>query len=121
MFPPVFQLCVSNDQVKAILGTNPTRLYLFGEADENTEYPFAVWQLINGDPNNTLNCRPSSDNYTVQIDCYAHTAKEARALAKAIRDALEGDAYVTRWNGEFRDSETKDYRYSFDVDFITYR
>ncbi|EIV5802779.1 hypothetical protein L9F69_005435 [Klebsiella pneumoniae] len=41
--------------------------------------------------------------------------------ARALRDAIEGKAYITRWGEQSRDPETMRYRYSFDVDWITTR
>jgi hypothetical protein len=43
------------------------------------------------------------------------------AVARALRDAIEGKAYITRWGEQSRDPETMRYRYSFDVDWITTR
>jgi len=55
------------------------------------------------------------------VDCWAATATAARALAAAARDAIQGEAHIVAWAGESRDPETKNYRYSFDVDFYVTR
>lgn len=121
MFPPVFSLAFASVQVKSLLGSNPLRLYLFGEATQNTPRPYAVWQTVFGLPENFISGRPQEDSWGVQIDVYANSPSEARNVAKALRDAYEGSAYVTRWNGESKEAETNLYRYSFDVEFIVRR
>lgn len=121
MFPPVFQICAASAAVTALIGTNPVRLYPFGEAPQGVVYPYAAWQLVTGTPENYLGDLPDADNFTVQIDVYADTAASARNVAKALRDAIEPVAYVVAWRGESKDAETKRYRYSFDVDWIVRR
>ena len=79
--------------------------------------PYAVWQLVSGSPENFLGNRPDTDLYSVQVDVYASTADAARGVAKALRDALEGLAHITSWNGEGREPETRSYSYGFTVDF----
>lgn len=118
MTPPIFQLCSQAAAVTALLGTGANlRLYSFGEAPEGVTKPYAVWQLVNGEPENYLAGRPDADGFTLQVDVYAASSTSARQVRDAIRDAIELDAYVTRWGGEIRDSATKNYRASFDVDW----
>ena len=121
MFPPVFELCANNAEVKKVLGTKPIRLYLFGLAPANVQRPYAVWQNISGEPENYLQDRPDIDYFDVQINVYGDTAKSVREAVKALCDALEEEAYITRWGTEEKDPDTKLYRYNFDVNFITER
>lgn len=122
MTPPIFQLCSQTAAVTALLGTGANlRLYSFGEAPEGVTKPYAVWQLMNGEPENYLAGRPDADGFTLQVDVYAATSTSARQVRDAIRDAIELDACVTRWGGEGRDPTTKNYRTSFDVDWIVLR
>ncbi|PZW76606.1 uncharacterized protein DUF3168 [Pseudomonas sp. 2848] len=97
------------------------RLYSFGEAPDNVVKPYVVWQLVNGSPENYLAGRPDVDGFTLQVDVYGSTGVSARSVRDAIRDAIELLAYVTRWGGETRDPTTKNYRISFDVDWIVRR
>lgn len=117
MYAPIFAVCSASPDVTALLGTAPVRLHLFGEAPEGVTKPYVVWQTIGGDPENYLEGRPNTDKFELQIDVYGTTASQVRSVAKAIRDAIELTAYVTRWNGESKDVLTKTYRYSFDVDW----
>ncbi|NNA76764.1 DUF3168 domain-containing protein [Pseudomonas lactis] len=121
MFAPINAVCALDPGVIALLGSPPQRLYSFGEAAQDTVKPYAVWQTISGSPDNYLAGRPDIDGFTLQVDVFATCAKDARAVAKALRDAIEPCAYITRWGGESRDPVTKNYRYSFDVDWIVQR
>lgn len=121
MYPPLFQVCAADSTVQSLLGVNPTRLWPFGEADPAPAYPYAVWQIIAGSPENYLGQTPDTDVFGVQIDVYAQTAEDARAVARALRNAIEPNAYVTAYIGEFRDLITRTYRYSFSVDWIVHR
>ncbi|MGX1946180.1 tail completion protein gp17 [Raoultella ornithinolytica] len=121
MIAPIFTVCAASQAVKGLLGTNPVRLYPFGMQDDKIVYPYAVWQNIDGSPENYLNQRPDTDRYSLQIDVYGDTSADVIAVARALRDAIEGKAYITRWGEQSRDPETLRYRYSFDVDWITKR
>lgn len=121
MFAPINAVCAADGGVIALLGPSPQRLYAFGDAPQDCLRPYAVWQTVGGDPENYLAGRPDIDGYTLQIDVYATCAKDVRAVAKAIRDAIELKANITRWGGDSRDPETKDYRYSFDVSWLVPR
>lgn len=121
MFPPIFTVAAADPAVTALLGSNPTRLYPFGQAPQGVVYPYAVWQGFGGSPENYLSGRPDIDGFTLQVDVYADTGTSARAVAEAIRDAIELKAYITRWGGESRDPETGHYRVSFDLDWYVAR
>lgn len=121
MNPPIFELAAESEAVTDLLGSNPLRFYLFGEADQKTPRPYAVWQTVSGSPENLLNETPKGDSWGVQIDAYALTATAARDVGEALRDAFEPAGYVVAWNGEYREPDTKLYRYSFTVEFMTSR
>lgn len=127
MIPPIFQLVVQSAAATSLLGTNPTRFWPFAEAPRDANgvpsggAPYALWQTAYGSPFNSLSCTPSEDQWGVQVDVYATTAESARAVAAAIRDAVEGDAYIVSWNGESKDEPTGLFRIGFTVEFITER
>ena len=129
MTPPAYQIASANAAVTALLGT-PPRLYLAGHAKQNTIRPYATWQIIYGNPDNSLSCVPSEDNYGVKFDSYAGRvggtpsdgASLAREVAAALRDAYEATYnQVVAWNGEFWEQATGLYRVSFTVEFWTER
>lgn len=118
MFPPIYAVVSDDPTCQALLGVPPgTRIYPFGEADEGTPYPYVVWQVIGGSPENYLGNRPDVDNLALQVDVYGATSGAATAVAKAVRNAIERRAQITRWGPQPRDVETKSYRISFDVDW----
>lgn len=121
MIPPMFTTCAASSEVLAVLGSDPVRLFGAGRAPQNVAEPYAVWQVIAGSPENYLGDTPDMDSYTLQVDCYAQTAAEARGVAEALRNAIEPVAYVVAWRGESREPETQLYRYSFDVDWFVAR
>ncbi|MDA8485164.1 DUF3168 domain-containing protein [Pseudomonas resinovorans] len=121
MFPPIFEICKASAAVTALIGANPCRLYPFGEAPQGGQKPYAVWQTTTGLPENYLGQRPDLDSFGLQVDVYADTGFSVRAVAEALRDAIEPVAYITAWRGGGRDPETKNYRFTFDVDWLVQR
>lgn len=126
-YPPIFALADASATVRGFLKApgKKTRFYLFGEADQNTVKPYAVWQTIGGSPENYINQNPDADDWSVQVDVYSNSSSdgpvEARNIAFAIIEAIQEAAYVTSYNGEYREAETRLYRFSFSADFITHR
>lgn len=119
---PIFQITSADAELSLLLDSDGIfRLFMFGMAPQNVERPYAVWQLISGSPQNYISGRPDTEAHTLQIDVYAKTASEARTVLGSLERALEVHCHVRRYNGESRDTETKDYRASMDVDWITYR
>lgn len=121
MYPPVFETLKNNTDVVALLGSNPLRVYVPGEADQDTVRPYLTWQIVSGLPENVLDKVPDIDSHTVQMDAYARTLSEARAVVKAVRNAIEIFAYITGWLGESKEVDTRLYRVSFQVDWFTQR
>lgn len=119
--PPIFRLCADDPEVVALLGESPTRLFMFGMAPQGVQKPYAVWQVVSGSPENYLAGRPDVEQHSLQIDVYADSAAQSRAVLAAIEKAIELNCYVTRYGGESRDPETKNYRSTMDVDWHTYR
>ena len=96
-------------------------MYPFGDAPQLGSRPYAVWQVVGGEPENYLNQTPDIDGITVQVDVYAKLASDAREAATALQAAIEPVAHVVRFNGEWRDPETRSYRVSFTVDWFVKR
>lgn len=120
MYPPLFNSVKDSAAVKAAFGASP-RIYPHGVADQNTPKPYAVFQVITGNPENYLAGLPDMDGFTTQIDVYAASPQAAADGAQALRDALEPVAYVVSWRGQFKDPGTSLFRYSFDVEWLTSR
>jgi hypothetical protein len=123
MTPDVFNIAKQSAAVTALLGTGAEmRLWPFGYAKQNQGRPYAVWQVVYGNPGNSLSCVPKEDLFGCQFDAFAKTASEARDVASALRDAFESEHYpVVGYNGEFWEQNTGLYRVSFTVEFWTER
>ena len=126
MYPPIFATCSADTSVVTLLTDVDGRLRLFpaGEAPQSEQRPYAVWQTIYGEPDNSLSCIPNTDIFGIQIDVYGPTLDGVRSIATALRDALEAVAYVVRYNGESREPGSRSdrhWRYSFDVEWRNYR
>ncbi len=114
----IFKLCAASASVTDLLGVSPTRLFPFGEAPPNVAKPYAVWQVIGGSPINVIDGPPNADRTRIQVDIYGETGESVAAVAAAIRSVIARRAYVTGFNVDGRDPDTKSYRKSFDVDWI---
>lgn len=124
MLPPIYNICRTNSEVTALLGTDPLRVYSFGLAPQGVHRPYVVWQTINGSPENYLGSVPDTDSYSVQIDIYSDRAAGDTGvtnIARALRDAFEPHGYITAWGNTSREPATLFYRYTFTVDLIQER
>lgn len=122
MTPPVFPIAVASPAVLAQLGASPTRFWPAGKAPQNEERPYAVWQIISGNPANSLSCPPREDYFLVQVDAYAKTVSAVREVAEALRDAYEASYnQISSWDGDPWEQATGLYRFSFSVEFWTRR
>jgi len=121
MYPPIFETASASSAVTSLIGISPVRLWPFAQAPENSTLPYVVWQTIGGRPENYINNAPDIDQYSLQIDIYGTGASSVRAVAEKLRDAIQGVANIVSWRGESIDSETKNYRFTFDVDWFVKR
>jgi hypothetical protein len=122
MYPPLHAVCAADTSVQSLLSDGTfLRLYPFGEARQADVYPYAVWQIVSGSPENYLGQTPDVDSFSTQVDVYGKTWASAREVANAVQAAIEEVAYVTAYHGEMRDAETKSFRVSFTADWIAER
>ena len=120
MFSPAFEIAKADAAVVALLG-NPLRFYDFGDAAQDGAKPYAVQQVVAGNPENYLAGRPDADNVVVQMDVYGLDMKAVKVVALALQHAFELHGYITGFNGTSREPDTKLWRVSFTVEFITDR
>lgn len=118
---PLFEIASQSAAVRVLLGEKPVRFFPFGEAPQNVRTPYGVWQLVSGVPENKLAGEPDEDTYTVQIDAYADSGAQARAVGAALRDSLESSGYVVSYNGEGKETDTRLFRFSFSMDLMVDR
>lgn len=120
MYPAIFPIIAANKDVTDLIGTDPVRFFPFDEAPQNVKTPYVVHQLAGGVPYNTLRI-PSVDRFSLQIDVYAKDQAEALAIAEAVIYAIQDYSYITGYNLNEREEETKLWRYSFNADWSVYR
>ena len=116
----LFQLIKQSPACTALLGTNPVRFFEFGTAPQLEQLPYATFQLINGTPFNKLSGPAEADQITYQIDAWAKTSGELKAVANAIREGIEHDGYITFFNSG-KDDESGLFRYTTRFQFINLR
>lgn len=119
MKPSIFPLLSADPAVRAVLGTNPVRVFPFGQAPENVQDPYCVWQFV-GQPENYIgNQRPHVDSHAVQFDVYGVSAASVEAAGNAIQDAVEGfkHATISSFGATTRDAATGRYRYTLHADW----
>lgn len=125
MYPPVFTLANASASVKAVFGTNPLRIYPFGEAPAKGTpayaLPYAVWQSISILPENYLSDVPDGDFMSPQVDVYAETPTAARNAAQVLRDLYQQHGYVTAMREWPREADTNLFRYQLDIEFFQER
>lgn len=121
MIPPIFSIIAAAPSVTALIGSSPVRFYNFGEATQATPKPYAVWQLITGIPANYINQLPDMDDTRVQVDVYDDDAATARAVAVAIRNAIEPHAHMVGFADRGKDATTRNYGFMMDFEFFTRR
>ncbi len=118
MFPPVLQTIIT-PAVQAIVGE---RIAPFGEIDQDASRPYVTWFIVAGQPFDALAAPPCGDMTTVQLDCWSPDARQCRALAEAIRAALDAANVCNRLVLNRREtSGSRLYRIGMEADFITGR
>lgn len=114
---PLYRIAAADPAVQAALGGPEPRLYPGGSVPMPPAYPYAVYHVLTGEPENYLACRADIDSITVQLDVYAQQYGQAAQVAGVLRAALEGGCTITRLGGETRDKDTGSYRAGFDSDW----
>jgi hypothetical protein len=116
MFSPAYEIAKASGAVVAALGT-PLRFYSFGDAEQDGTKPYAVHQVVSGNPENYLDRVPDADSLLVQVDVYGKDMGATKTAATALRDAFEPVAHVTGYGGQTREIETRLWRVTFTVEF----
>lgn len=125
MFPSIFQIIAADSDVLGILGTDPVRFYPHGRAEQEGEAPYATWFVVSGIPDNSISELPRVDRHDVQVDCWSGNtgdgSAQVKALALAIRNAVEPFAHMTIAPFDNVDPDTKRNRITMQFTFWTDR
>lgn len=118
MDPPVYALLSAAPAVSALIGgAECPRIFDGGFVPQGAKPPYIVWQIVVGLPLNTLSDRPLMDDVRVQIDCYAADRPKAKAIADAVRTALELSGHEISTNTDAREFSTQLHLISSDYEF----
>lgn len=86
-------------------------------AAESATQPYVVWAITTAVPSNLLGETPREDDQRITVNVYARDQSQARRAIQFAADAVEdsfGDIVFGPWDSY--ETETKLYRYSFDVE-----
>ena len=115
----LFALVKASPECQALLGSSPVRFFEFGQAPQLEIAPYATFQHITGSPYNNLSGPAPADHITAQIDVWTNDSPTCKAVANAIRNAVENNCHVTSWLGT--NKEEGFFRTTFSVQFIELR
>lgn len=87
MTAPVFEILSATPAVTALVPA--TRIRGSGYGGEAPTVPYITHQTISGVPESYVGNRPGIDRHRAQIDCWASSASQAKAIAAACQYALE--------------------------------
>lgn len=116
MIPKIFPILAAAPAVTNHFGTNPTRIFPYGQATQATAKPYATYGVFNGNPENMMDKIPEIDNMGTQIDVWAITAESCKDAATAIRNTLEPLNHMTSFQSAEKDVETQLYRCRLEFD-----
>ena len=116
MTPQLFSILNADMAVKALLGSNPLRVYP-SRAPDNPTLPYAVYTVYNANPENYINGAPDMDNKGTQIDIYGQSGVSVAECFEAIRSALEGAAHMTNYSTPVQDADTDFFSCRMEFDF----
>ncbi|MEX5367804.1 DUF3168 domain-containing protein [Acinetobacter haemolyticus] len=118
-FLPIYKTLNADTAVKAIFGDN-LRIYE-DIAPLNTPVPYAVWQEVGGNAENSLDCPAKTDHIMYQVIVYDTNQKTAYEGREAIRKALENQSYILNPRISGYESETKLFSRGFDANWFLTR
>ena len=107
MKPPVFATLKASAAVKAIVGTNPPRIFRHGDAPQDTAKPYVTWEIEDIDPANNLSAVPVIDRVTVTLHCWHPTDAGIVLLVQTVRDAIEPHAHMVGAPVDEREPQTR--------------
>lgn len=82
----LYALLTADPAVSAIVGTRVYPMVL----PQRCTFPAASYFRVSGGQQNTLDGYSGTENPRIQVDCWAREYADAKALASAIRTAMDG-------------------------------
>lgn len=115
IIPPIEALCSQSVELITLLSDDQGLKLSEFDATIDIKPPYVVWQIVSSDPAMYLDAPSDLDGVLIQIDIYALKKSEARQIARAVRQAIESDCYITSYSGVERDPETNLHRIRLDT------
>lgn len=117
MIPPVYAALMADP---AVSGMTAGRIRQdVGNPDEGA--PYIVWRLLSAVPEMTTQRRAPADRCSISIDVFARDEEEREALTAAARHALEPHGPILTIQSLGKDTETRLWRMTFDMDWFINR
>ena len=118
----IFNLFYQDDELKKLLtDEGMTKVFSGGIAPLETSSPYVTWQIISKVPTQTIGNQTKNNRSRIQFDIYSDKERQALEIQNLLNKRLERTGYVISSVGPMREPETKHYRISQDVSFITGR
>ncbi|MGL4674973.1 MAG: tail completion protein gp17 [Wohlfahrtiimonas sp.] len=118
----IFNLFYQDDELKKLLTSDEmTKVFSGGIAPLGTSSPYVTWQIISKVPTQTIGNQTKNNRSRIQFDIYSDKERQALQIQNLLNKRLERTGYVISSVGPMREPETKHYRISQDVSFITGR
>ncbi|MCH7379329.1 DUF3168 domain-containing protein [Acinetobacter higginsii] len=119
IYLPIYKTLNADTAVKAIFGDN-LRIYE-DIAPLNTPVPYAVWQEVGGNAENSIDCPAKTDHIMYQVIVYDTNQKRAYEGRDAIRRALESQSYILNPRISNYEPDTKLFSRGFDANWLLSR
>lgn len=112
----VYRILAASSPVTALVAGR-----VYPDRASSAALPYVVYSRVSGVPDLLIEGGASFDRYRVQVDCYAATKTAARALAIAVRAAIEAEGYCIGVNPSNFKEDTKTFSDSRDYSLIESR
>lgn len=119
MAPLIQSLLQGAEAVRQLLG-DPVRLWP-GNAPQNTQLPYATWEVVGGSPAASLSEPPPADGWRVRITVWGDSLSQANAVAVAIRAEVERVGSIESYNPTPDSEDTDAMGISFDARLLHIR
>lgn len=117
MIPPIYTWLAADSTVVSLLGSGSGIKVYRDIAPQGTNAPYVRWVVVGGAPENYISQAPGIDSSRCQFDIFSITQQQCDAIYAALRNALEERGHIVSFNLSEQDSETRNYRFSFDMQF----
>lgn len=119
MVPLVQSLLQGAEAVRQLLG-DPVRLWP-GNAPQDTQLPYATWEVVGGSPTAMLSDAPPADGWRVRLTVWGDSLSQANGVAVAIRDVVERVGSIESYNPTPDSDDSDAMGISFDVRLLQLR